>query len=41
MAAQPLVIDSYKKPLETWLTNVQGSLNLLEALKGLIQIVQL
>ena len=33
LAAQPLVRESYKSPLDTWSTNVQGSLNLLEALK--------
>ncbi len=32
-AAQPLVIKSYRYPLETWNTNVIGSLNLLESLK--------
>ena len=35
MAAQPLVRRSYRDPLGTWATNVQGSLNLLEALKPL------
>ncbi len=35
LAAQPLVLRSYKDPLETWATNVQGSLNLLQALKPL------
>ena len=35
LAAQPLVRRSYKDPLGTWATNVQGSLNLLEALKTL------
>lgn len=34
-AAQPLVRRSYRDPLGTWATNVQGSLNLLEALKPL------
>ncbi|MDA9889396.1 CDP-glucose 4,6-dehydratase [Synechococcus sp. AH-224-G16] len=33
LAAQPLVRQSYEDPLGTWATNVQGSLNLLEALK--------
>lgn len=33
LAAQPLVITSYHYPLETWKTNVIGSLNLLESLK--------
>jgi CDP-glucose 4,6-dehydratase len=35
LAAQPLVRLSYVDPLGTWATNVQGSLNLLEALKPL------
>lgn len=35
LAAQPLVRRSYLDPLGTWATNVQGGLNLLEALKTL------
>ena len=35
LAAQPLVRRSYKDPMGTWATNVQGSLSLLEALKPL------
>ena len=35
LAAQPLVLRSYRDPLGTWAINVQGSLNLLEALKPL------
>lgn len=35
LAAQPLVHASYSDPLGTWAVNVQGSLNLLEALKPL------
>ena len=35
LAAQPLVRRSYRDPLGTWATNVQGSLHLLEALKSL------
>lgn len=31
MAAQPLVLESYKSPRETFETNVQGSANLLQA----------
>lgn len=31
MAAQPLVIDSHKNPYETFETNVQGTLNVLDA----------
>ncbi len=34
LAAQPLVRESYEKPLETWNTNVIGTLNLLEATKS-------
>ena len=37
LAAQSLVRRSYQNPLGTWATNVQGSLNLLEALKPLKQ----
>ncbi len=33
LAAQPLVRQSYKEPINTWSTNVMGSLNLLEGLK--------
>jgi CDP-glucose 4,6-dehydratase len=33
LAAQPLVRRSYRDPLGTWSTNVQGSLHLLEALR--------
>lgn len=36
LAAQPLVLRSYREPLETWSVNVMGSLHLLEALKGLV-----
>lgn len=35
LAAQPLVHRSYRDPLGTWATNLQGSLNLLEAMKPL------
>ena len=31
MAAQPLVMDSYKKPIETYAINVMGTVHLLEA----------
>jgi CDP-glucose 4,6-dehydratase len=34
LAAQPLVLRSYLDPLETWQTNVLGSANILDALKG-------
>lgn len=36
LAAQPLVRRSYRDPLGTWATNVQGSLHLLEALRPLV-----
>ena len=35
LAAQALVRRSYEDPLETWQTNVLGTLNLLEALRSL------
>ena len=35
LAAQPLVLTSYKKPLLTWETNVIGTANLLNALSNL------
>lgn len=35
LAAQPIVRHSYRDPLGTWATNVQGSLHLLESLKSL------
>ncbi len=33
LAAQPLVIQSYKQPLETFHTNIIGTLNLLESIR--------
>ncbi|TGL99807.1 CDP-glucose 4,6-dehydratase [Leptospira jelokensis] len=33
MAAQPLVRDSYKDPIETYSTNVMGTANILEAIR--------
>lgn len=33
MAAQPLVRDSYKIPIETYATNVMGTVNILEAVR--------
>ena len=33
LAAQPLVIESYKKPLQTFQTNIIGTLNLLELVR--------
>ena len=35
LAAQPLVRYSYATPVETWQTNVMGSVHLLEACRGL------
>ena len=37
LAAQPLVRRSYREPLLTWETNVQGTLNVLEAARALGQ----
>ena len=37
MAAQPLVGTSYKDPVSTFQTNVQGTVNLLEAVRNAIQ----
>lgn len=34
MAAQPLVRDSYKDPVETYNINVMGTVNMLEAVRG-------
>ena len=33
LAAQPLVLDSYKNPLKTFTTNILGTINLLEVIK--------
>lgn len=33
LAAQPLVLESYKNPIETYESNVMGTLNVLECLK--------
>jgi CDP-glucose 4,6-dehydratase len=38
LAAQPLVRESYKDPLGTFETNVLGTLNLLEATRGLREL---
>ena len=35
LAAQPLVRLSYREPVETWQTNVMGTINVLEALRAL------
>lgn len=34
LAAQPLVRQSYRTPVETWATNVMGTVNLLEAARN-------
>jgi CDP-glucose 4,6-dehydratase len=33
LAAQPLVLESYKNPVDTYATNVMGTINLLEAFR--------
>ena len=38
LAAQPLVRTSYRDPLQTYSTNVMGTANLLESLRGLESI---
>lgn len=35
LAAQPLVVESYATPLETWQTNVMGSAHLMDAVRRL------
>lgn len=35
LAAQPLVRQSYREPLETWATNVMGTAHVLEAVRAL------
>ena len=35
LAAQPLVRRSYADPVETWQTNAMGTINILEAFRGL------
>ena len=35
LAAQPLVRDSYREPLKTFETNIMGTVNVLDALRGL------
>ncbi len=37
LAAQPLVRESYRFPVDTWQTNVMGTINVLEILKNLDQ----
>ena len=36
LAAQPLVRESYVNPIDTWETNVMGTLNILEAIRNSI-----
>lgn len=38
LAAQPLVLESYKKPLKTFSTNMIGTLNLLESIRDIKSI---
>ena len=38
MAAQPLVLDSYSNPLDTYLTNFVGTLNILEICRNITKI---
>lgn len=38
LAAQPLVRQSYRNPLETWSTNVMGTANLLDACRSLSEL---
>lgn len=38
LAAQPLVREGYRDPLETFATNVQGTANVLEALRSLQEL---
>ena len=33
LAAQPIVLDSYKEPVYTYMTNVMGTVNLLECVR--------
>lgn len=35
LAAQPLVLESYQTPLETWQTNVMGSVHIMQAVRQL------
>ena len=38
LAAQPLVRESYERPIDTFSTNVMGTANLLEAIRGLASV---
>ena len=35
LAAQPLVRESYLKPVDTWSTNVMGTISILEGIRDL------
>ena len=35
LAAQSLVLESYKNPIANWMTNILGTVNLLDALREL------
>lgn len=41
LAAQPIVRESYKRPADTYETNVMGTVNLLEAARGAASVVSL
>lgn len=38
LAAQPLVLESYRAPLETYSTNIMGTINVLEAIRHAEQV---
>ena len=38
LAAQPLVRASYREPVETFATNIQGTIHVLDALRGLAEV---
>ena len=38
MAAQPLVLDAYQEPVETYATNVMGTVHILEALRSITSV---
>jgi len=39
MAAQPLVLASYDKPVETFMVNVMGTVHVLDALRGIPSVI--
>jgi CDP-glucose 4,6-dehydratase len=39
LAAQPIVLESYKKPRKTFLTNILGTVNLLDSIKNINQSI--